>query len=198
MTAHIRFGKWNDILAQSLPGPKHLGATALWRYARGLAYLRKGYMIDAKRELKQLDSLTRLDTLKTLVTFYNSIGDLANIANHILKGEILIKENKLDQGLSALKAAVTAEDTLLYNEPPDWRIPVRHYLGASLLEAGRFSEAEQVYREDLKINRNNGWALQGLLQSQLKQGKTKEADVTSASFDKAWKNADVKITSSRF
>ena len=42
--------------------------------------------------------------------------------------------------------------------------PVRHALGALLLEQGFVSEAAQTYREDLKPGRHPGnvWALRGL------------------------------------
>ena len=43
----------------------------------------------------------------------------------------------------------TKEDELRYDEPPDWFVPVRHALGATLLKAGQPAEAEAVYREDL-------------------------------------------------
>ncbi len=198
MTANVRFGKWNDILAQSMPAPKKLVAVVMWRYARGLAYLRKGFMANARRELRLLDSLNRLDTVRGLWIAFNSAGHLANIATHTLKGEMLLAENKFEAGIQELKSAAASEDTLQYNEPPDWRIPVRHNLGAALLGKGRYADAEQVYLEDLKRNRENGWALQGLLQSQLKLGKTSEAAATQVRFEKAWKNADVKITSSAF
>ncbi len=96
------------------------------------------------------------------------------------------------------KQAIEAEDNLRYNEPPDWRLPARQYLGAALLESGKAAEAEIVYQEDLKRNPENGWSIKGLWQSQLKQGKVKEASATSQRFSKAWKDADVIITSSRF
>jgi tetratricopeptide (TPR) repeat protein len=120
------------------------------------------------------------------------------VATHLLKGEVLIQQKHQEEGLKALRQAVAAEDTMRYNEPPDWRLPTRHYLGAALLEAGKYAEAEQVYQDDLVRNPENGWSLQGLLQSQKKQGKTKQAAETQRRFDKAWQQSDVKITSSRF
>jgi len=41
-------------------------------------------------------------------------------------------------------------------------IPLRHSIGANLMTAGRFAEAEQVYRDDLKRLPENGWSLLGL------------------------------------
>ena len=76
-------------------------------------------------------------------------------------------------------------------------IPLRHTLGANLMHAGRFAEAEQVYRDDLKRLPENGWSLLGLahaLAAQQKGGVGLEA--TRARFNKVWAKADVKITSS--
>ena len=117
---------------------------------------------------------------------------------NLLKGERLIKQKKVDEGISVLRQAVAAEDALRYMEPPDWKIPARHYLGAALLDAGQYNEAEKVYLEDLKKNPENGWALRGLLPCQEKLGKKTEAAVTAKRLTKAWKNADVQLTASRF
>jgi hypothetical protein len=59
---------------------------------------------------------------------------------------------------------VALEDALAYDEPWGWMSPVRHALGALLLEQGRVSDAEEVYRADLMPGRhpNNIWALHGL------------------------------------
>ena len=94
--------------------------------------------------------------------------------------------------------AATIEDAGLYFEPPKWYYPIRHSLGAALLKAGQNREAEQVYREDLRRFPDNGWSLFGLSQALRAQGKTKEAAAADASFKKAWVDADVKLTVSRF
>ena len=83
------------------------------------------------------------------------------------------------------------------NSPP-WYFPVRHTLGAVLLQANRAADAEQVYRDDLRANPGNGWALFGLAESQRRQGKTTEAARTAETFRRAWSRADVTLTSSRF
>ena len=90
------------------------------------------------------------------------------------------------------------QDRLPYTEPPAWFYPVRHSLGAALLEAGKPAEAEAVYREDLDRNPGNGWALFGLAEAMRAQGKTEAAKAIDADFREAWKHADVKLTSSRF
>jgi hypothetical protein len=67
-----------------------------------------------------------------------------------------------------------------------------------LLEAGRPAEAETVYWEDLRRNRNNGWALYGLLQALRAQNKQTRAALVEARFNEAWARADVELNSSRF
>jgi hypothetical protein len=72
---------------------------------------------------------------------------------------MLIREGNLDGGFAELRAAVQDEDLLRYDEPPGWLIPVRHSLGASLMQTSRFAEAEQVYHDDLTRLPENGWSL---------------------------------------
>ena len=113
------------------------------------------------------------------------------------EGEILLREDKLEAGLAELREAIKLEDALKYDEPPGWLIPVRHSLGATLMQNGRFAEAEQVYRDDLKKLPDNGWSLYGLTESLRAQKKdAEEAKATETKFQKLWANADTKITSS--
>ena len=66
------------------------------------------------------------------------------------------------------------------------------------MDAGRYDEAEAVYREDLARYPENGWSLFGLSQSLKKQGKTAEAAEVAKRFDAIWQRADVKLASSCF
>ena len=127
----------------------------------------------------------------------NTAEAILGVVTPMVEGEILIREGKLEEGLAELRAAIKQEDALKYDEPSGWLIPVRHSLGASLMQAGRFAEAEQVYRDDLANLPENGWALFGLAQSLRKQAKNdEEAVAAEARFRKVWAKADLQITSS--
>ena len=198
MIAYTRFGKWNDILALPDPGNDILYAQVMWRFSRGMALIRSGHAAEAKFELNKLDSLNKLDTLKSIYISFNPVSSSSQIASRLLRGEILMSEKNIVDAVNEFKIAVQTEDSLRYNEPPDWKLPARHFLGAALMDAGKFAEAEKVYLDDLRINRENGWSLTGLQQAYLKQGKKSEVTATAKRFGKAWKHSDIAITSSRF
>ncbi|MBL7859273.1 MAG: hypothetical protein JNM57_16390 [Cyclobacteriaceae bacterium] len=198
LIAFIRFGKWNDILSLPEPDDKLIYAKLMWHFARGMASVRSGYLQQAQHELVKLDSLCKLDTLQQIYFSFNPVSDIVKVPLHLLRGEVLRKQSNVEEGLQALQEAVTAEDDLRYMEPPDWKIPSRHFLGAALLETGKFAESEQVYLQDLKRNPENGWSLTGLQQCQLKLGKKTEMVSTAKRFSQAWKNSDVAISASRY
>jgi hypothetical protein len=58
--------------------------------------------------------------------------------------------------IDAWRTAVVAEDALSYNEPADWYYPTRESLGAALLRAKEYGQAEEVFRQDLTRNPGNG------------------------------------------
>ncbi|MEJ7681080.1 MAG: tetratricopeptide repeat protein [Segetibacter sp.] len=95
-----------------------------------------------------------------------------------------------------MKEAADKEDGMLYNEPKDWLLPARHFLGHALLKAKKYTEAVKVYKEDLKINPNNGWALTGLAEALIKQGKKKMAMEVQRQAKAALERSDVQISSS--
>jgi tetratricopeptide (TPR) repeat protein len=161
----VRFGRWDEILAEP-DHPEFMVFTRAFRHAaRGIAYAAKNDVKSARTE-----QVAYLETSKLVPAEENLWGNnpcqaLLAIATPMLEGEILVREGKLDQGLAELRTAVNAEDALHYDEPPGWLLPVRHSLGANLMQAGRFAEAEQVYRDDLARLPENGWSLFGLARS---------------------------------
>jgi tetratricopeptide (TPR) repeat protein len=196
--AYMRFGRWNEILTEPYPGKQMHHASAMWHYSRGMAYAAKKQTDRAQKELTILDSLSRDTTFSTIYASQNPTSSLLPIAYKTLAAEIAANKKQYDTAVTLLKEAVQLEDELRYDEPRSWPHPVRHALGAVLLEANMASEAEKVYLKDLEIHRENGWSLFGLQQSMRKQGKEKEAAAIEQRFKKAWAGADVTLQSSRF
>ncbi|HET9367002.1 MAG TPA: hypothetical protein VFO22_02945 [Candidatus Udaeobacter sp.] len=197
MEVMVRFGRWDDILAEPENYPDYMPfARAFHHGARAIALAAKSNTENARKEQAIFRELVQRVPKETAVS-NNTAESIVAVANHMIEGEILIAERKLDPGLEELRAALTLEDVLKYDEPPAWMIPLRHTIGANLMAAGRFAEAEQIYRDDLKRLPENGWSLFGLseaLAAQQKDGA--ELEATRARFNKVWAKADVKITSS--
>jgi len=183
----VRFGKWDEILALKQPGANHPFSLAMWHEARGVAYAAKKEVDKAMAEQAAFES-TRA---KEKGHRYE-----LDIAGYVLAGEILHAKGQTDQAVASLQAAVKAEDGGEYREPPTWILPTRHTLGAVLLDAGRWAQAVEVFRDDLKQHPDNGWALYGLYRGYTGLGRSQEAAKTLAAFKTAWADADMEITSS--
>jgi len=199
MEVMVRFGMWDDILAEPGDYADYMTATrALHVAARAIAYAAKGDSKKAREE--QASYLEKAKLVPKEETFgNNTAADLLALAGRMTEGEILVREGKLDAGIAELREAIKLEDALKYDEPPAWLIPIRHSLGAVLMNNSRYAEAEEVYRQDLKKLPGNGWSLYGLAESLRAQEKNaEEAKAAQAKFNKLWAKADTKITSSCF
>lgn len=193
-----RFGRWDELLKQTTE-PDDDFQKGLMLYARGLAHLRTGD-IEAAKKAWQANRTIRGETPEDAThTFFGfSQWDLLDIAGNLLAGEIAAAEGRYDDAVSLLEEAAQIEDGLVYSEPEPWPIPVRHVLGAVLLEADKPAEAEEIYREALEIHPNNGWSLKGLKQSLEAQSKDEEARRVEQAFEEAWQRADFWLPGSRF
>jgi tetratricopeptide (TPR) repeat protein len=193
----IRFGLWDQILAEPDRYPDHMPFTrAFHQAARAVAFAAKGDPTSARKA--QGVFLERAKAVpKEASVGNNSCDAILAVVMPMIEGEILIAEARTDSGIGQLRAAIKKEDELKYDEPPGWLIPVRHSLGAVLMKHGRFADAEQVYRDDLARLPANGWSLLGLAESLRNQNKNpEEAAQTQGKFAKIWAKADLAITSS--
>jgi tetratricopeptide (TPR) repeat protein len=192
---HLRFGRWDEVLAEPPPPPDFAYAAGAWRAARGLALLALGRPDEAAAERDSLLEIRKIVPAGT-VEGLNDAHVLLDIANGMLSGAIAAKRGQVDEGVKLMAAAAAAEDGLRYNEPRDWYVPVRHLLGSVLLAADRPAEAQKVYETDLDRNPENAWALAGLVRSLRAQGQAKPAAAAEARVARAAKSADVRITAS--
>jgi tetratricopeptide (TPR) repeat protein len=196
--AQVRFGKWQDILEEPAPPEESLFWTGIWHYARAMARVRTGNPALAEKERNALRTIARDPKTQKLLVGFSTGARVLTIAEETLAGEIDAAAGRYEDAIAHLDRAVRLQDGLTYSEPPDWYYPVRHSLGAALLEAGRPEEAEVVFWQDLERFPENGYSLFGLKLALEAQDRREEAVAVDARFQKAWRDADVTLVSSRF
>ena len=190
---HARFGNWDAVLAEPVPAAELRYLRGMWHYARGLAHSARGSVVAAAAELDTLRGLAA-STPATVIVILNAAPTLLELAAEVLAGDVALRQGRFDQAVSHLRDAVRREKLLTYDEPPPWYHSSRHLLGTALLTAGRPGEAEAVFRDDLKVYRENGWSLAGLERALRAQQRNAEAEQVGARLAKAWREADVPAT----
>ncbi len=193
----VRFGRWQDILREPEPRAEWPATNAFWHYARGLAYSSLGKIDEAAREQQAFEqAFARVPENYTIGN--NPSRTVLAIGREMLAGELEYRRGNFDAAFARLREAVKQDEALRYDEPWGWFQPAAHALGALLLDQGRIEEADTVYRRDLELHPESGWALRGLEECLRRSGKTDEADQALARFQKSWARADVEIHSSCF
>jgi len=188
----LRFGRFDEIPAVA-DRPGDAAGGALWDFAQGYAALRNGNSAKARRVRDKLLSFAAT----TDATFrFHPAGQIVGTVAHILDGEILRHEGDLDGAVAAFRSAVAIEDDIGYDEPEPLPFAARHWLGAALLEAGRFADAAAVYREELADHPHNGWSLFGLRSALAAEDASDPA--VDADFAASWARSDTWIRASRF
>jgi len=185
-----RFDQWDAILKEPAPPADLTFTTGVWHYARGLAFAAKNRPADALNEKNNLDALVA-STPPARVVGFNSENRLLAMGAATLAGALDSANGNHDDAVKHLKDAVALQDALNYEEPPPWYYPVRETLGMELLASGKPADAEQVFRDDLKQNPENGWSLNGLALCLHARKAADEAALVDARFKKAWSHADV-------
>ena len=188
----VRFARWNELLATPAPPADRPHSRAIWHYARGRAHVATGDLVRARQDLEQLRAIAQGSVIEGMSLEFNAAADIVHIAERVLTGRVEAGAGKWDEAVAALREATAAEDALLYGEPPEWTVPARHDLGAVLLAAGRASEAERTFREDLDRFPDNGWSLSGLAAALRAQGRAAEAARVEADLERIWSTADVE------
>jgi len=193
----VRFGMWDEMLAENPPNSQLTALTGGYRYGRAMAMAAKGRTDEATAELADLEKIVAAATADDSAGL-NAAGDVLAVAVLVGKARVADAQQRGNDAIALLTEAAAKEDQLAYDEPSDWFFPVRHMLGAALLREGKVQEAEAVYREDLRRHPDNGWALFGLSQSLAAQHKDAEAHTMRQRFDEAWQSADITLTASAF
>jgi tetratricopeptide (TPR) repeat protein len=189
--ALVRFGMWEDILAEPADPEWAKVNHCLRRYARGVALANTGRIEEARSELEAFDqAVEELDGLDRWLGNQPAV-EIMPLARLVLEGEIEFKAGDRSRGLDLLRQACEAEEKIVYSEPAPWMMPARHAYGALLIADGRYTDAEAVYLRDLEVYPANGWALLGLRDTLRGQGRNDEAMRMDEAFQRAWRSADV-------
>lgn len=191
----IRFGKWDEILAETAPPEWRLASLAEHHFARAVALANLGRIEESRAEIFEIDKVAAQLTDDWLIG-NNKAADVLAVARQMAKGELAFHSGRRDEAFKMFAAAVELEEALAYDEPPGWMQPVRHAWGALLLADHQPAAAEEVYRADLKRHPNNAWSLLGLEQSLRSQRRSAEADELAPQVRAAWARADVNPTTS--
>ena len=197
--ALTRFGQWQMMLEEPPPPKENAFLTGSWHYARGLAFVATKQIQQAELALESLRGILAMQDPNWDHPLFspNKARSVLAIGPEVLAGEIAAAKGKFDEAIGYLDRAVRLEDGLIYTEPTEWHSPPRLVLGAILLEAGRPAEAETVYWDDLRRNRNNGWALYGLSQALRAQAKHDLARIIEDRFKLVWERSDLTLYASR-
>jgi tetratricopeptide (TPR) repeat protein len=202
----VRFGRWDELIAQPLPGDLELycSTVATIHYGRGVAHAAKGQLpqVHAERDAFT-EAYSRIPDTRYL--FNNTALDILAIAGEMLDGEIDYRKGRFDDAFTHLRRAIELDDSLPYDEPWGWMQPTRHAYGALLLEQGHVEEAALVYAADLGLDPTlarpcqhpgNLWSLHGYRECLQRLGRTDEAAIIGQQLDLIKARADVPILAS--
>ena len=191
--ADIRFGNWSQLLLHPQPAAGQVYANVLYHFGRGIALVHQARLAEAKHELEQIQQLEKDSSLYIPFSPFSAAIDGAIIAENLLSGTIALTEKRFSDAIASFQKAVTTDDNMVYNEPRDWLLNPKHYLGNAYIKAGRLTEAKNILQKDLLNNSENGWALFGLWQVFTAEKKKVDADKILVRFRKAFDKADIKL-----
>lgn len=190
LSVMIRFGRWNDVVAEPEPEAWRVFSRAYRHAARAVAFAALGQTDASRRELERIDTVAA-DLTDDWKVGNNSATEVIRIARTMAEGERHFREGDRELAFKLLTDAVQLEEQLAYDEPPGWMQPVRHSLGALLSADQQYAQAISVYRADLRRHPDNAWSLLGLHNALVEHGEIDAAKALVPNLRNAWANADV-------
>ena len=175
------------------PDASYVYANVLYSFGKGMAHAQQGRPRDAIQELENMQRLMKDSVLAIPFSPFSSALEGANVAENLLKGSIALREKNFEVAISAFEKAVRTEENMVYNEPRDWLLNPKHYLGNAYLKKGEWDNARRTFQSDLKNNDENGWALFGLYQALMGASKKSDAQKTLDRYNKAFTSSDTKL-----
>jgi tetratricopeptide (TPR) repeat protein len=189
----IRSRRWKDVFAMPEPRASMPVTRTLRHFGRGLASVSQNQAADARAAYQAMQEARKAVPEGAMIGF-NPAPRLLGIPDGMLAGRIAELEGRNDEALTRFQTAVATEDSLIYDEPPDWYLHARETLGGFHLRRKEWTQAEAVFRADLARNPENARSLFGLAEALTGAGKKAEAEQVRARFQKQWSKADTKLT----
>jgi tetratricopeptide (TPR) repeat protein len=205
----IRFGRWEEILELQVPADWDLlcVSAATVKYAKGIALASLGRIEEARKAKVAFEDARQAVPADRLYGPTSPAAPVLAVASAMLEGELEYRMGNFSKAFATLRRGIELEDKLSYADPPLWMQPLRHALGALLLEQGHSVQAEQLYMEDLGLSNNhprrkarinNVWGLHGLYECFARNGKHEWAASIRLQRDIAIASTDVPIQASCF
>jgi tetratricopeptide (TPR) repeat protein len=185
-TTHAQFSDPDAILKLSAPPPDLALVTAMYHYARAVAFAARKDTPSAQGEIDAIARLERETDYKPFEEWLLPAKEILQTARLVAQGRLADANGDLAGAAKAYDDAVFIEDTLAYMEPPYWYYPIRQSLGSVMLRQGKLDDAEKLFRDSLGRVRNNGWALAGLAETYRRKGDAKAENAARRAFAKAW------------
>jgi tetratricopeptide (TPR) repeat protein len=195
IAVEVRFHHWDEMLKMPQPDASLKTTTVFWHFGRGMALASTGKLSEAEAELKivsDAEAATPPDMIFAM-PINNKTKDILKIAKNVLGAKVATAKKDNAGAIVMLREAVAIQDTLKYDEPPDWFFPVRESLGATLLVIGDAASAEKVFREDLERNPRNPRSLFGLHQVLIQQKRDYDASFIQKQFEASWKGGSAAL-----
>jgi tetratricopeptide (TPR) repeat protein len=158
-----------------------------------MEFVARGDVGNAESEHKAFMETAKLvppDSMSSL----NPTSKVLAIAADVLGARVAEAKHDYQRALDLFSKGIKDEDSLAYDEPPQWFHPVRESFGGYLLRRGNYVDAEGIFRNDLERNKHSGRSLFGLMESLKAQKKSEAAAAAQKEFESAWKNADTKLS----
>jgi tetratricopeptide (TPR) repeat protein len=189
----LRFARWNEVLALPQTPADAKVLAALYQWGRGVAHAALGQAPAAEQD--RTAYLAAKSAVPAGAQFnLNPAAAIFAVCDSVLDARIAAARDNIDASIAAWRKAVTAEDGLAYNEPPDWFYPTRESLGAALMKAKKWEDADLAFREDLERNPNNGRSLFGRWQAlRAADGDVPGTMLIRRRFIDAWADSDITL-----
>jgi len=191
---NIHFSKWDALVEMKKPAAHHVYANIIYHLGMGASFAAIDNLSKSKEHLKLLQKFMGDKSLTLPFGPFSPPAEGAKVANELLQGFILMKENDLQKAITHFSKAASIEEKMVYNEPRDWLLNPKQYLGAAYSKAKQWRKSENTFKKDLNQNAQNVWSLFGLHQALAAQNKKIEANIIKKQLEIATEKTDVKFT----